>query len=547
MCPVFNNYMSEETDIMKEIIQQIVIRCGNDSVVNYDCSKLWFSFRYGGMMLEVECDEIAEKKYNFKEIGDFDIGDFCNDVKIGSLYITDPVSIHDEPCTDYNMNWKMFQMVKFIKSFYPASIENYYVGDFLMDPYVMEGENLWYSYFIKIADDYKYNKQFVSDIIDHLDNTTPDVSSNGSMLEKLEITPRYDLRLITTNTKVRRLGYFKLMLSLFKDNPLYLEKPFLKRASEVAAEHEEELLNYKNTKGIIKLTNTGGGAKPYVEVAIGMNLITEVGNGYEQGKLSRAYNAMQQQCAPLFDMGVIDKAFFLESILRYDYLYIFTLLEYAYTAQCPSYKDAKGVYQQMLLKNLRHIQEGANNVDSIKKLNFQTIERRIKEWQKPNVYLEHVLMPRLNWLYDLDLLVLRDNLSFELTKEGERLFSAICGWRDVSDTVITNPAPYLDACFMKVFGGVYGMFSQRDISETDIDNYLKSYLEESFHLFKTFAPNRVTFSVFSNYAKWRLFKETDYAIDVDDMVKGFLKRNEDEYIFKFQKFYNDGYIQKTKK
>ena len=531
---------------MKKIIQQIVIRCGYDAVVNYDCSKLWFSFRYGGMMLEVECDENAEEKYRFKRLGDFDIEEFCNDVKIGNLYITDPVSIIDDPYANFNMSWKMFQTVKFIKSLYPSSIESYCVSDFLMDPYVMEGANRWYSYFIKIAEDYKQSKQFVSDIVDHLENVAPVVSTNGSMKEDVEITPRYDLRLITTNTKVRRLGYFKLMLSLFKENPLYLEKPFLKKVSVVAAEHEEELLNYKNSKGIIRQTNTGVGAKPYVEVAIGMNLITEVGNGYEQGKISRAYNTIQQQCTTLFDMGVIDKAFFLESILRYDYLYIFTLLEYAYTAQCPSYKDAKGVYQHMLLKNLRHMKEGANSVDSIKKLNFQTIERRIKEWKKPNVYLEHVLMPRLNWLYDLDLLVLRDNLSFELTKEGERLFSAICGWRDVSDTVITNPAPYLDACFMKMFSGVYGMSSQKSISETDIDDYLKSYLEESFHLFKTFAPNRVTYSVFSNYAKWRLFKETDYAIDVDDMVKGFLKRHEDEYIFKFQKFYNDGYIQKTR-
>lgn len=538
--------MFEVTDIMKEIMQLMVGRCDYESVVNYDCSKLWFSFRYGGIMLEVECDEDTEEKYSFNQIGDFDIEEFCNDVKIGSLYITDPVSIIDEPYTDYNMSWKMFQMVKFIKSLYPASIENYCVSDFLMDPYIMEGENRWYSYFIKIAENYKQNKHFVSDVIDHLESATPDVSTNGSMFEDSEITPKYDLRLVTTSTKVRRLGYFKLILSLFKENSFYLEKPFLKKVSAVATEYEEELLNYKNTKGIIKQTNTGGGAKPYVEVAIGMNLINKVGNGYEQGKVSRAYNAIQQQCSRLFDMDVIDKAFFLESILRYDYLYIYTLLEYAYTAQYPSYKDAKGVYQQMLLKNLRHMKEGANRVDSFKKLNFQTIERRIREWKKPNIYLEHVLMPRLNWLYDLELLVLRDNLSFELTKEGERLFSAICGWRDISDTAITDPSPYLDTCFMKVFEDVYDVYSHKKANETEIDIFLKSYLEESFHLFKTFAPNRVTFSVFANYAKWKLFEETSYSIDVDDIVKGFLKRNEDKYIFKFQKFYNDGYIQKTK-
>lgn len=538
--------MSEDTDIIKEIIQQLVRRCNYESVVNYDCSKLWFSFRYGGMMLEVECDEESEEKYHFNRIGDFDIEEFCNDVKIGSLYITDPLPIIDEPYTDYNMSWKMFQMVRFVKSLYPSAIENYCVSDFLMDPYVMEGENIWYSYFIKIGEGYKQNKQFVSDIIEHLENAAPDVSTNGLKLEYYKVKPRNDLSLITTSTKVRRLGYFKLMLSLFKENPLYLEKSFLKKIGEIASEHEEELLNYKNTKGIIKQTKTEGGAKPYVEVAIGMNLINKVGNGFEQGKVSRAYNALQRESSNLFDLGIIDKAFFLESILRHDYLYIYTLLEYAYTTQCPSYKDVKGLYQQMLLKNLRLMKEGANKVDSIKKLNFQTVERRIKEWKKPNVYLEHVLMPRLNWLYDLELLVLRDNLSFELTQEGERLFATICGWRDISDTAITDPSPYLDICFMKVFADVYGMYSHKIASEAEIDNYLKAYLEESFHLFKTFAPNRVTYSVFANYAKWKLFKETGCTIDIDDIEKSFLKRNEDNYIFKFQKFYNDGYIQKSK-
>ena len=538
--------MSEENDIMKEIIQQLVNSCDYNSVVNYDCSMLWFYFRYGGMMLEVECDEETEEKYHFKRICDLDIDEFCNDVEIGDLFITDPVSIIDAPYTDYNMSWKMFQMVRFINSHYPAAVDHYCVSDFLMDSYVMEGENIWYSYFIKVSEDYKQNKRFITDIIDHLESAAPDVFTNRPMLEYHEINPRYDLRLITTNTKVRRLGYFKLMLSLFKENPLYLEKSFLKKISDVATEHEGELLNYKNSKGIIKLSSTGGGAKPYLDVAIGMNLINKVGNGYEQGKVSRAYNAIQQQCASLFNLGLIDTAFFLESILRYDYLYIYTLLEYAYTAQRPSYKDAKGVYQQMLLKNLGHMKEGANKVDSIKKMNFQTVERRIREWKKPNVYLEHILMPRLNWLYDLELLVLQDNLSFELTKEGERLFSFMCGWRDISDNAITDPSPYLDACFMRVFEEVYGMYRHREASETEIDNYLNSYLEESFCLFKTFAPNRVTFSVFANYAKWKLFKGTGYPIDIDDIEKGFLKRNEDKYIFKFQKFYNDGYIQKTK-
>ena len=245
-------------------------------------------------------------------------------------------------------------------------------------------------------------------------------------------------------------------------------------------------------------------------------------------------------------MSMLDKAFYIEAILRHDYLYIYTLLEYAYITHSPSYKDMKEAYYQLLQKNLRQMKEGANRADSIKKYNFQTVEKRIKEWKKPEIYLEHVLMPRLNWLYDLNLLYLHENLTFELTLEGERLFSAICDWRDNNGIPFVDPAPILDAYYMKLFDIVYDGVNDGKLDETAEDQYLTRYLEESFTLFKTFAPNRVTFSVFANYAKWKMYEETACAIDVNDIMKGFLKRNSDKYIFKFQKFYNDGYIQRIK-
>ena len=538
--------MTETPAIIKTVMQHLVNRCSYESVVNYDSSMLWLNYDHGGMMIELECDEITAEKYSFRSVGDFDIGEFCDDVKISRLYITDPVSYLDEAYANHDMGWKMFQMVKFIKSKYPESVTDYYVKDFLMDPYIMEGENLWCSYFIEIADRYKEDEHFISVVIDHLEHVKPVESVYDLKSEYEELKPRYDLRIITTSTKARRLGYFKLMLGLFKDNPIIFEKPYLKKISETAIQHEEALLNHKNTKGIIKQTKTGGGAKPYVEVALGMRLINKVGNGYELGKVSRAYNAIQQNSSNPFEMSMLDKAFFIEAILRHDYLYIYTLLEYAYITHCPSYKNMKKAYQQLLQKNLRQMKEGANRADSIKKYNYQTVEKRIKEWKKPEIYLEHVLMPRLNWLYDLDLLYLHDNLTFELTPEGERLFSAICEWRDYNGIPLVDPSPILDAYYMKLFDKVYDREKERKLDEIAEDYYITKYLEESFVLFKTFAPNRVTFSVFANYAKWKMYEETACVIDVDDIMKGFLKRYSDKYIFKFQKFYNDGYIQRIK-
>lgn len=539
--------MSIETDIMIEIIKQMADILDCESVVNYNCSKLWFNFRYGSLMLEVECPEEKEDKYRYNRLCDIDIEGFCTDVKIGRLYVTNPTPYSDDNDRAYEgKHMQMFQLVKSIKADYPNAIEDYYVKDFLMDSYIMEGENVWSSFFIQIADNYKKDKCFISNVIGKLETKLYSASAIGLIPKAKDIASKYELSILTTNTKVRRLGYFKLMLSIFKEKPLMMEKPFMNKVSSEAVQHEEELLKYKNSKGIIKQTKLGVGVKPYVEVALGMKLINRVGNGYEQGKVSRAYNALRHVNASLFEMSTLDKAFFLENILRYDYLYISSILEYAYISIRPSYGDLKKVYQQVLLKNLRLMLEEANKSDNIKKYTFLTIEQRIKDWKKPEVYLEHVLMPRLNWLYDLDLISLSDSLSFELTLEGERLFRAICEWQDIAGTEVVDSSPYLDASFMKLFDEVYGCKMRKNIELEDEDRRLTQYLDESFSLFKTFTPNRVTFSVFASYAKWKLYQEASCAIDTDDLVGGFLKRNADKYIFKFQKFYNDGYIQKIK-
>lgn len=495
-------------------------------------------------MLELLCQDDLLDKSHFSRAADFDSEDFC-DVSFGKMFVTDFVCCIERPHVNPEMSWRMFQMVKSINSLVPASIEDYDVKYFLRNPYVMGTENLWYSYYIEITDAYRNNRLFVSNLISLLEDSIYK-PTNGLITEGYDIKPKFDLRLLTTNTKSRRLGYLKLMLSIFKEKSLIYEKPFLKIIGETAINYEEALLSYKNTKGIIKPTKSGGGAKPYIDVALGMNLIAKIGNGYEQGKVSRAYNALMRETENPFVMDLIDKAFFLESFLRYDYLYIYTLLEYGYINAAPSYQNLKQVYQQMLLRNLYHMKEGASNVDNIMKLNFRSVEQRIKEWKKPGVYLEHVLMPRLNWLYDLDLLTLNDNLSFCLTAAGERLFSILCEWRTCEGILVADVSPFLDSVFMKVFDNVYGGCRKEMLSEVNEDQYLKSYLCDCFHKFKSFAPNRVTFSVFANYAKWRMYRETSCAIDTDDIARGFLSRHADEYIFKFQKFYSDGYIQRKK-
>ena len=72
---------------------------------------------------------------------------------------------------------------------------------------------------------------------------------------------------------------------------------------------------------------------------------------------------------------------------------------------------------------------------------------------------------------------------------------------------------------------------------------LQKYIDRAFVLFKSLAPNRVTFSLLAKYVKYMLYLEHKLAIDTDDIKELFSTLEFAQYIFKYQNQYNDGYIQ----
>ncbi len=362
-----------------------------------------------------------------------------------------------------------------------------------------------------------------------------------------QISDSSELLILNTNTKVRRIGYLKLLSEYLKQKKVsasFINKNF----EEFALKYEDELKKYRNPKGLIKKqVKTGGSAKPYISLARELNLVNVLNNIYSYGKSFRVYsvlkNELNQTSDNIFNLTSFDKLYFLEQILRMDYFYISSLLEIIHIKGETSYLELKDMFQNFILERLNNFIEQIISDKSQKAVGeIKSIQERINRWKKPDVYLEHVLMPRINWLFDLELLDMDERLSVTLTNYGTKLSEHLNYWNDINRKRIINPNSFLDNFIIHIYDNCYlNEGKEFDISKTK--RKIVCYLKESFIHFSTLAPNRVTSSQAINYVKYKLYFIDKILIEYSDIVEFLSDEEQDIFIYKYQSQYKDGYIQ----
>lgn len=154
-------------------------------------------------------------------------------------------------------------------------------------------------------------------------------------------------------------------------------------------------------------------------------------------------------------------------------------------------------------------------------------------------------MPRLNWLFDLGLVDLDAKSNVSMTPEGLRLFKHICCWCDMIFERVVSPDCFLDNFASAMFADVYRMHNQPYNKDGNEDvKKLTDYIRESFDLFKTLAPNRVTASQAIHYAKYSLWFKDNISIEFKEISDWLESAEQNIFIMKMQKKQKDGYIQK---
>ncbi|MEO9257155.1 MAG: hypothetical protein ABI207_02165 [Crocinitomicaceae bacterium] len=246
-------------------------------------------------------------------------------------------------------------------------------------------------------------------------------------------------------------------------------------------------------------------------------------------------------------MDELDKLFFLEILLKEDYLYLSIILESIYIKKVIDAKSLIENFQDLLIEKLNsklvfeEFFKGNKGLSEIK-----IIKKRVETWKKPKVYLEHVIMPRLNWMVDLELITLRENNSISITPFGESFFNEISSWIDVNCEPVEDSELFLKKYFPHSLSYASRQFYwEKWMSLSDIIPLVKLYIDKSFECFKTLAPNRVTSSQAILYTKYCMYLNHKFSISANTILSILEKNLKDQYIYKFQPRYEDGYIQKS--
>lgn len=355
------------------------------------------------------------------------------------------------------------------------------------------------------------------------------------------------INVLTTNTKTRRFGYYSILSKYFIQYQKSSEAIFNKKFEVFSAEYSNQLKSYKNDKGEIKITKTGNSAGHYINLAKELRFVNLLNRIYTPGKSFKVYLILKREHEEnnnIFELSTLDRLFFLETILREDYLYISWLIELIFIKEKTSYSELNSLYQKYAIDRITELENKFRTKTNLKlRRKLAKIKERITKWEKPVVYLEHVLMPRINWLYDLEILELDNNLNIELSEYGRRLFYNICYLTDIITDRFINFEFFLDAFYIHIFNDIYFFADKNEQDIEFVNKKITEYILESFQYFKTLAPNRVTASQAILFTKYKLYLSNKIKVEYSYIKKHLENSTLQDFIFKYQSKYSDGYIQ----
>jgi len=356
------------------------------------------------------------------------------------------------------------------------------------------------------------------------------------------------IKVLSLQTKVRRLAYLRMILSLFLKSSYFPENIFSKKIEEESKKYKKNLSKYINTKGTIEITKTGSSSKPYIDLIIDLKLLYAQNNRFQLSKYGKIFNVIKDKEDYIpnnyFKLSKYEKAFFLSFIMQNDNFYIWVLIDLIYIfGNKTSIKEIKEVFKQYIIQELDFIVKNSN----LSKKNKQKIKiqiERIKSWKKPKIYLEHIIEPRINWLLDLN--IINENEFLEnkivLSEKGLILFNVLNSYYDLFQEkyVIMNEIIYRD--FFKLINEMYSIEAS-DINDSDLV-YIEQYIDESFYLFKTMAPNRVTASQSILYVCFMMLFYRKKIVNFLEVKEYLNSKKNKKFIFDWYKTENDGSIRK---
>jgi len=382
-----------------------------------------------------------------------------------------------------------------------------------------------------------------------------DFTEDKELLNYLPFFPLNNLildipRSITTQTKVRRFGYLSIILEMFNDSRYYPSNIFNKKIEQRALQYNKLLQDYIDDKGLINISKTGNSAKPYIDLLISLKLLYYQNHTYQLSKYGKTYTILfskldlNSEEGNKFALNIFQKSFYLWFLLQNDMLYLFALLEIIYIQNNDTTAgEIKNGFQEYILESLEFTIK-YSKLSTKSKNEINKIITRIKRWGKPEVYLEHIVDPRINWLLDLGLLNKEKYLlkRISLSKSGLKLLSCFGYFFDQSEEKFTISRELRCHNFFNIINIIYDI-NAKEIQKSNLI-LVEKYIDESFSLFKTIAPNRVTASQAVLYTCYMMLFKENIIVNFCTIKQYLSSKNNQKFIFDWYKTENDGSIRR---
>ena len=319
---------------MEEVLNYLVDNCiENESSLKVCKGEIFFSMDYCHIVFTLHDNSILQSMTEdaFISIEDVDMSNLCASsfesicIQYGSFLYEEDDKEEISEMMPYTFIANKLMAV--IESKYPKSIDDYYIGAYCVDDSCSMCDDVW-EYGLKLT----INKAYWSnlDFFLHLNRIIQKLSGiNLPSYYSLDVTMSddYEIHILPSNTKCRRLGYLKLLLQMLEERPKSPVISFYTTFEKYVQPYAHLLLSYKNKKGIVVETKTGNSAKPYVELAEDLGLIHKTSAYYELGKMGKAYLAIKRAMCLSDDnpflLSDFDRSFFLEQLLKKDFLYTY--------------------------------------------------------------------------------------------------------------------------------------------------------------------------------------------------------------------------------
>jgi len=380
---------------------------------------------------------------------------------------------------------------------------------------------------------------------------------------------------LSLHTKVRRLGYLKLLVKQYFHNDYWsyhsLSKYFERIASD--GQIQKELDDYnsfysKDKKGVIENLGTGVSAEPYIRLAEDLSLIARSNYSYILTKTGKIYKVILERYekesskfkfieeqrvtkqldifglnmhSNLFALNPLDKFFFLRLLIEKDLIYLYSLLNIIRKSEKIYLRRHEIKYghikENLLSEVLLKIQsfETSPKVTHTTRINAIELKKKIAKKNLKMRSYESIVEPRINWLLDLDLidgLKLRNGI-LTLTHAGDVLLDATTNIFDIN--------LFLENDFLGVFNSLYDLNAKY---KADQQNRIKKYLDYAFINFKTLAPNRISASQAITYISLMCFLREGFILEYKDVKSYIFAIDGKGYTIDWFPSENDGSIKK---